>query len=448
MNTVDDARSRENEKTSYAYEWYVVCICMLAYIFSFVDRQILSLLITPIKNDLGLTDVQFSLLHGLAFSIFYAVMGLPLARLADRYSRPFIISAGILVWSLATAICGLSKNFLHMFLARIGVGVGEAALSPAAYSMFSDMFPKRLLGRAVGIYSVGSFIGTGLALLIGGSVIALVGNVEAVVVPLAGELKPWQLTFVLVGLPGVLVALLFVATVRDPERKGLQRDAQGQVQDVSFAQTLGFLRTHRTTFVLHYFGFSFYAMAMFAILSWAPAFYMRAFGMSAAEVGYALGIIVLCANSLGVVTAGWLSDWLLTRGYEDAPMRAGLWGAIGLLLPIVLFPLVDELWLSLTLLVVAMFFVSFPMPTSTAAMQMLAPNQMRAQVSAVFLFISNLIGLGLGAFLVAFFTDKVFGSELLVGQSIAVVGCGATILAILLLGRGCAAFRESMARIP
>ncbi|WP_049055643.1 MFS transporter, partial [Achromobacter xylosoxidans] len=154
----------------YAYEWYVVLICMLAYIFSFVDRQILALMIEPIKRDLQLSDTQFSLLHGLAFSLFYAFMGIPIALLADRYSRPRIIAIGVAFWSLATAACGLSKNFGQMFLARIGVGVGEAALSPATYSMLSDMFPRHKLGRAVGIYSIGSFIGGGLAFLIGGYV--------------------------------------------------------------------------------------------------------------------------------------------------------------------------------------------------------------------------------------------------------------------------------------
>lgn len=131
------------KKKTYLYEWYVVGLCMVAYIFSFVDRQILALMIEPIKADLQISDTQFSLLHGLAFSLFYAFMGMPIAYLADRFSRPKIIAVGVVVWSLMTAACGLSKNFLHMFLARIGVGVGEAALSPSAYSMFSDMSPRR-----------------------------------------------------------------------------------------------------------------------------------------------------------------------------------------------------------------------------------------------------------------------------------------------------------------
>jgi len=221
-------------KRSYAYEWYVVVICMLAYIFSFVDRQILALMIEPIKHDLQLSDTQFSLLHGLAFSLFYAVMGIPIALLADRYSRPKIIAIGVAFWSLATAACGLSRSFAHMFLARIGVGVGEAALSPATYSMLSDMFPRDKLGRAVGIYSIGSFIGGGMAFLIGGYVINLLKSVDSVVVPWVGAMRPWQVTFFIVGLPGLLVALLILLTVRDPQRLGLRRSADGHATTWAF----------------------------------------------------------------------------------------------------------------------------------------------------------------------------------------------------------------------
>ncbi|MCY1263175.1 putative sialic acid transporter [compost metagenome] len=160
-------------KSGHAYEWYVVSLCMVAYIFSFVDRQILSLMIEPIKADLQISDTQFSLLSGLAFSLFYAFMGVPIAYLSDRASRVRIIAIGVAFWSLATAVCGLSKNFLQMFLARMGVGVGEAALTPATYSMLSDMFPREKLGRAIGLYSMGAFLGGGLAFLVGGYVIEL-----------------------------------------------------------------------------------------------------------------------------------------------------------------------------------------------------------------------------------------------------------------------------------
>ena len=181
---------------SLAYPWFIVSLCMLAYIFSFIDRQVITLLIEPIRADLQISDTQFSLLHGLAFAMLYAVAGIPIARLADSRSRPLIISVGIFIWSFATAACGLAKSFVQLFLARMAVGVGEAALSPAAYSMISDSFPKSKLGLAIGVYSSGSFLGGGLAFIIGGAAIAVIEQWGAQTFPVIGLVKPWQMTFV------------------------------------------------------------------------------------------------------------------------------------------------------------------------------------------------------------------------------------------------------------
>ncbi|MBI6945148.1 MFS transporter [Pseudomonas putida] len=446
MNTLTQEQHLKQHNKRYFYEWYVVILCMVAYIFSFVDRQILALMIEPIKADLQLSDTQFSLLHGLAFSLFYAFMGMPIAYLADRFSRPRIIAVGVIFWSIATAACGLSKNFLQMFLARIGVGVGEAALSPSAYSMFSDLFPKEKLGRAVGIYSIGSFVGGGIAFLVGGYVITLLKDAQTIEVAFLGAMKAWQLAFFIVGLPGVIVGLLIWLTVRNPQRKGAQLDADGNVRKVRLTDGLRFIGRHRATFSCHYLGFSFYAMALFCMMSWTPALYIRKFGMSPEQAGFMLGTILLLANTTGVVFGGWLTDHLAKRGRSDAAMRTGVIGALGMIVPAVLYSQVDSLWLSVTLLVPAMFFASFPMPASTAAMQILSPNQVRAQVSAVFLLISNLLGLGLGTTLVALITDRYFGAPAAVGSSMSIVSFAASLLAIVLLARGCRCFRDSMRR--
>lgn len=444
MNSSIKNQATAVSKKSNAYAWYVVLLCMLAYIFSFIDRQILALMIEPIKADLNLSDTQFSLLHGLAFSLFYAFMGLPLAYLADRFSRPKIIAVGIVFWSIATALCGLSKSFFQLFFSRMGVGVGEAALSPAAYSMFSDMFTKDKLGRAVAVYSSGSFVGGGIAFLVGGYVIGLLKNMSLIEVPLLGAIKAWQMAFILVGLPGVFIGLLFILTVRDPQRKGQRLDAQGQVEKTSMKKAFKFIKKHSTTFGCHYFGFTFYAMALYCLISWTPAFYMRKYGLTPTEAGYMLGTVMLVANTLGVFCAGWLNDWFIQKGRKDAPMITGVIGIIGLIIPMIAFTQVSELWLSVTLLVPAMFFASFPMPISTTAMQMLAPNQIRAQISAVFLLISNLVAVGIGTTLVALVTDKIFGNPLMVGTSLTIVGTFSCILAFILLKKGCKAFSTSM----
>ena len=251
-----------DSRPSPAIAWYTVILCMVAYVLSFVDRQIIALLIEPIQADLQISDTQFSLLTGLAFSLFYATMGLPIARWADVGSRPLIISAGIVVWSFATALCGLARTYGQLFLARMGVGVGEAALSPAAYSIITDSFPRSQLGLAMGVYSIGVFLGSGLAFLVGGTVIEIVEGMGGLALPIVGTIKPWQATFFLVGLPGIAVGLLFYLTIKDPPRTGLE-SSDGRPGGYSIGQVKGYIRSHKASFAAHYLGFGILALAMF-----------------------------------------------------------------------------------------------------------------------------------------------------------------------------------------
>ncbi|MET1755719.1 MFS transporter [Novosphingobium sp. RD2P27] len=405
---------------------------MVAYVFSFIDRQILSLLIEPIKHDLSLSDTQFGLLQGLAFSLFYATMGIPIASFADRYSRPLTIVLGIAFWSVATMACGLTRSFGQLFVARLGVGAGEAALSPATYSLISDLFPKEKLGRAVGVYSMGPFVGAGIAFLVGGSVIQLAALLPEV--RLFGEaLAPWHLVFVLVGFPGVLLALVIALTVHEPDaatRYKARREAP------STGQVLAFLWRERAIFGPHLFGFSFMAMSLFALLGWAPAYLIRTFGMTAAQSGLWLGMVALIAGVSGVLASGWFMDWQTERGRRDAPFHTGIVGSVGTIPPMALLPFTSSPGVALALLCVAMFFASTPMPPSTAVMQVVAPPAMRARVSAIFLFLNSFIGLAMGAALVGFLNDRVFASEKAVGSSMAVVVIAAAVLSIVLLLKG------------
>lgn len=434
-------QSPHPQKTRLRYEWYVVVLCMVAYIFSFVDRQILSLMIEPIKADLQITDTQFSLLSGLAFSLFYAFMGLPIAYLADRSSRVKIIAIGVAFWSLATAACGLSKNFLQMFLSRMSVGVGEAALTPATYSMLSDMFPKEKLGRAIGLYSMGAFLGGGLAFLVGGYVIETLRHVPAIDLGWLGQVRSWQLAFFIVGLPGLLVAVLILLTIRDPARK-----VADPTHKASLGDGLRFLARHRRTFTGHYLGFSFFAMCQYALVSWSPAMYMRKYGLSPMDVGLILGGILLVLNTAGVFCAGWLIDVLQKRGRTDAALISGMVGVAGMLPFALGAVLVGDLTLSVVLMAPAMFFSAFPISTSAAAMQVLTPNRLRAQVSALFLLVSNLIGLGIGTTLVALLTDHYFKDPKAVGSSIGIIVALAAVLALWLLGGARKHFRDSLHR--
>jgi len=443
MAEVDSGVMVEKQPESLGYSWYMVILCMIAYLFSFIDRQIVALLIEPIRADLQISDTQFSLIHGLAFAIFYAVMGLPIARLADRRSRPVIIAIGIAVWSVATAVCGLAKSFWQLFAARMAVGVGEAALSPAAYSMISDAFPKSKLGLALGVYSMGSFLGAGLAYIIGGVAIEMVTRLGIVELPIIGTLKPWQMTFFIVGLPGLLVALLFFLTVRDPERKGVVQGSSGY----SVRELFAYIGDNKKTFIAHYVGFGVLALVLYALMSWAPAYLLRNFELTTRQVGIYLGSIVLICNVGGVLSSGWLIDLFTKKGRTDAPMLAGIVGGLGAIIPAAAFAFMPTLGATLVVLGIALYFASFPMATSAAALQLMAPNQMRAQVTALFFLFMNLLGITGGSTLVALSTDYLFKDEKMVGFSMGLVACVSAILAVLLMARALGAFRGTIDRL-
>src|ERR1700735_997165 len=203
--------------------WYSVAVLMLIYIFSFIDRSAISLIVEPMKRDLQISDTQIGLLQGSAFAPLYTFLGLPIARLSDRHSRRAIIAAGVFIWSIMATLCGLARTVMQLFVARIGVGVGEAALSPAAYSVITDSFPRSKLGSAFGVYNIGITIGAGIAFLVGGIVVAAVSHAGAsYTLPLFGEVRAWQMVFIVTGAPGILLPLLLL-TFREPARRGLLR---------------------------------------------------------------------------------------------------------------------------------------------------------------------------------------------------------------------------------
>jgi MFS family permease len=416
---------------------------MVAYVFSYIDRQIMTLLIQPIQADLGLSDTQFGLLHGLAFALFYATMGIPIAHLSDHYSRPLIIGAGVFLWSAATAACGFARTFWQLFAARLAVGVGEGALSPATYSMLADYFPRDQLGRAVAVYSTGSFIGAGLAYLGGGAIVSMVSSLDLSGIPVIGSMRPWQLAFVLVGLPGVIVAIVCWATVRDAPRQEDAR-ADGDPDATGRLGVIAFFKAHAPALGLHFAGFSFASLALYQLLGWGPAIFIRGFGLTPAQTGYALGAATLIASTAGVLTSGWLNDRLQRSGYLDAPLRTGAVGGAGLVAPVVLLPWADTLPLALVLFGIALFFASFPMPPSTTGIQLLAPNRMRSRLAAMFLFCNSLFGMALGSAIVGALNDYVFQSPAAVTRSVAiVVGC-AGVVTVILLAAGCRPFRASV----
>lgn len=433
---------------SATYRWYMIGVFMVAYIFSFIDRQILSLLVEPISADLEIDDAQFGLLLGAAFSLFYATMGIPVARLADSTNRPLILTIGIAVWSFCTAACGFAASFWQMFLARMGVGAGEGSLAPTVYSMIADSFPEDQLGKAYGVYSSGSMIGLGLAMIVGGAVAQFAESAGPMSVPLIGLVKPWQLTFIVVGVPGILVALLILLTIRDPERKGLIAGADGSVAKTSIRATLAFIiKDHPRTFFAFFFGNACAGLSAFAVWLWSPAYFLRVFQMDTASVGILLGLIFLIVNTAGSLTSGLLCDRYAAQGHLDAPVRAGLIGAIGCIVPLGILPFISSLTLAAIVFAIAAFFSAFVVAASTAQGQILAPNQMRGQVGALSLFIISLVALGLGMWLIGYVTEAVLQDKAMVGYSMALVGCSFGVVGVGLLWWGASHYRASRERI-
>jgi len=289
---------------------FTLTVLLIAYILSFVDRQILNLLVGPIRQDLAISDVQMSLLQGLAFALFYVTLGLPIGRLADRLSRKLIIVCGIFFWSLMTITCGFAASFGMLFLSRMGVGVGEAALSPAAFSMLSDSFPPERLARATSIYTMGITVGGGLAYIVGGNVIDFISTADATSLPLLGQLRPWQMTFLIVGFPGLLVALL-AATLKEPKRLRLATESSSAVPP-SLGEVFGYLRAHRRHYLPIFASVSLLSLLGYGYLNWYPAFLTRTYGWRLGEVGRYFGMIYLVFGTAGAFS-GALMSWPSTK---------------------------------------------------------------------------------------------------------------------------------------
>ena len=391
--------ARQDDKRA----WYLLTLLSLAFILSMLDRTVISLLVEPIKADLGLTDTGIALLQGATFAIFYALTGVPIGWLADRGNRRNIVSAGIGLWSVMTVGCGLATSYAALFFARTGVAVGEAALNPAAYSLLSDRFSKAKLGRAIGIFTAAGVVGTGLALLIGGKLYSYFVSQGGL--NIGWSLKPWQATFVAVGLPGLMLALLIMVTVSEPQRTGRQQIGD---EAQSGASAFAFIKSNRAIYGPLLGGYGILCIVGYAFVSWGPASLGRVHGLSPSEIGGKFGLIMLIFGSLGPILGGITCDRLVKSGRHNGPILCLLFAAtICLLFAISL--LFNN---GLTATWVAYAGIAFGFTAMLAsvpiAIQLLTPSEFRARIAALSLVSANVIGLGIGPLLVGLLNDNVF----------------------------------------
>jgi len=428
-----------------SYAWYVVSVLTVGYVFSFLDRQILALLVEPIKRDLGITDTQMSLLLGLAFAIFYTLLGIPIGRWADRHSRRTIIGIGIVVWCIATVLCGLARNYTQLFAARIGVGAGEASLNPAALSLISDYFPAHKRGKPIGVFNMGSFLGSGLALILGGQLVSMLFDAPRITVPLLGELYAWQTAFIVVGVPGLIVAVLLV-TVREPERRGsFALDADpGSGRQISVQAAAGYLVARWRSYAGLILPMSCATVLGYGFLSWMPTMFLRTWDWEIGRIALAQGIVLLVCAPVGVLAGGWLVDRLYESGTKDAHLRVFLGGATVLLVTSVVLPLMPTPEAAIAVFV-PMATASASLPGAvTAALMIITPNQLRAQVAAVYYFMINLLGLTVGPIAVALVTDYGFKDESALPFSMSIVAGISGALTCLIAFLALAHFRASV----
>ncbi len=422
---------------------YLIGVLALCYVFSYIDRIILALLVQPIQRDLGLSDVQISLLHGFAFMLTYSVMALPMGWLADRKNRVLIITIGVAAWSVLTAACGLVKSFWHFFLARFGVGIGEAALNPAAYSLIADTMPRHLLSRAYSVYLMGGIIGSGLAFLLGGTVVGLLADVPTTIYPFIGQIFAWQWVFLILGILGLLMAAVVWGTLREPPRP---QEHDARKGGVSLLQVWHFFKRNAKTYVLLTIAFKGLAITVSGLLMWVPSFFHRQFAWTIPEVATVFGTALIVLGVTASYAGGWLSDHLRQGGRLDAPVLVIIGIAALALIPLASFPLMPTAVLAWACLFLGLFPLLGPWGIAIYLQQQYTPSYMFAQVCAVNLFLGNLLGMAVGPTLVALVADHAFQGPQALGYALSCVCGGALLLTLVCVSWGRKYYIQSVQR--
>lgn len=431
----DDQADLASQPSSVA-SWSAVAVLSGLYMFSFVDRQILVLLIEPIKHDLRLTDTGVSLLTGLAFAAVYAVMGVPMGRAADLWSRKRVILLGATLWSLLTMLCGFARDFKEMFVARMGVGLGEAALTPAGYAMVADLFAPEKLARGMSVFVIGGVVGSGVSLILGGLVIDLVERVGVISLPIFGEMRVWQLALLTVGTLSLMMVIPLIF-VTEPARRKSSGSAELSTR---FSAVLGYMASGRRFFVSYVLGMSVVSLYFYGSSAWFPTYFIRVHEWSAGSIGMTLGTLSVPCLLIGGLSAGWCSDFLGRRGVSAPSIRI-LVTVVLLSLPLPLATIVVSaiqakfVLLGLSYLLFGAIIVMAPI-----AVQLASPVQIRAQISAIYLLVANMISIGCGPTVIALITDYGFADELRVGASIAIVGTICFAMGAVLLSRSISGF--------
>lgn len=426
-------RDRPAASQDGPYAWLVASVLLVAYTFAFIDRQVMNLLVEPIRTAFALDDTRVSLLLGAAFVVAYALAAPLGGRLADTGHRRNICLVVVSLWSLCTIACGLASSYNSLFAARFAVGASEALLMPAAWSLIADHFSRARLPRAMSLFLLGPYVGGGLALILGGAVVRDAAQ-------LANGIEPWRLTFILAGTIGLLPALLLLL-VREPARA---RTAGAAAAAPPLRQVVGHLASQRRFYGGFYGGVSLQTITFYAFPAWMPTYLTRHFGVPLGTIGLHYGAVTLVLGCLGVVCSPLVARILAARTGTDGNMHIAAWSST-LIAPLsIAVPFVGSYQAALVLVALVTFIGSLPMPTNAAALQLATPQRMRGIASSIYMFAVSFVGVAIPPTVIALLTDHVFRSPQAVGYSLAIVCLGASIAASLVLWATLRGYRQAL----
>ena len=427
------------------YAWYSVGVLFIVSVFAYMDRLLIGFLIEPIKSEFALSDTQMGLVAGLAFAITYVLMGLPLGRLVDRVNRSHVLAFCICLWSLTTVSCGFTVGFISLFIMRVAVGIGEAGLHPAAVSIIGDLFPPKKLAAPMAVFIMGGSIGSGLAIIGGGALITLFSSIGTISIAGFDDISAWRLVFIFVGLPGLIVAMLMLFTVRDPGRNNfVDPDKKKKEKEVaSLMEVLVHFRTHAPLFLFTLGGFIVHAFYSYGWHIWTPALLSRNYGASSDEIGIYYGFGYLVCAVLGALSVGPLMKYFEIRGHVDAPVKVPLFLLCVMIVPAVLGPLMPDFVLCILCLCIMIYCYAAIISISLVALVRITPGNMRGLTSGLFIGVMNITGGAFGAVIVGILSDYVFGAEK-IGYALAVEGILTLPLAIWLFVKAIPHFRAAV----
>jgi MFS family permease len=429
INSETTIPNTPTNNTVYAdtrYGWYLVVLLTVTYSLAVIDRVSLGLLVGPIQADLGLSDTQFGMLHGLAFVLFFAIAGFPLGMAVDRWSRKKILLLGSLVLSLATFGSAFAGTFILLFIARILVGAGDSAISPSSSALIADNFPPERRARAYGVYASGIAIGSGAAFALSAYLLTLAEQLQTDNVLFFADMKIWQVVFFIMAIPGLIMSIVIFFTVKEPVKRSVKQDSTSTTDQNTLKEFFAYVKIKKSAYVGIIAGVAIIYIAGNSYFSWYVAYLIREFSWTAQEAGGAIGAITVPIGLFSAISSGWVTSWFYKRQKQDAPLRTILIMAVTSSSFLFAAAVAPSAVMSLTFFALSAFTVNWGFPSALTALNNITPPQFRGQVTALFAMALGIIAIGLGPVIVGALSDLLFGGPEHLGDSLALVSvvCG------------------------